>query len=1049
MPTSNRLQIPPPQNWQDFEALCCDLWSRIWDDPDTQQNGREGQAQHGVDVIGRPRRGKKWAAVQCKLKSELKGSRLEEAEIVAEVAKTAGFDRELASYTVATTAPRDRAAQEAAREITAAQIEQGSFPVTIYSWDEIQDRLSEHPDLLAKHYPEIDFKQVPDTAGWGEYLRALWEQLLPLSLLGIGRKGSPEDVPLSAVYTALDVTAEIRVKTGDGDSEPDVPEMLERGGLGGDTAYLEQLRARVRREAARAAAVAAAQGRQPHKQHYSRRWSALEASAAAPRLVLLGPAGSGKSTFARYLALSLVGEALRRGEANLESLNRAATEATEEAEPSVAEDPPAWPHGALLPVFVELRKLVRSAKFPAAGKPGKARHLLAYLEEAYAEVRASDHTLGDTLESGGLLILDGLDETPAAEACRDRLKQIIKAFTRRYPRCRVLLTCRPYAYEPGSSWRLDGEGFVEASLAPFEADQARAFVSAWYRHLAGRGQLDVAQAERSSERLWRDVTASKYLGALAERPLMLTMMTDLHASSGGRLPGGRAGLYEQSVELLLDRWNELRDVRGGETVADHLGMTPKDIRHALEGLAYAVHRDRGSASGDEPSEITAHEVWTALDEARPRPLQTRVDERQVMDYLHQRSGILVAESPTLYRFPHRSYQEYLAACYLARTSFPDVLHARVEADPTLWREVFLLAAAKVAETPYAAWALLERLVLGKPPAGVEAADPRFLQALYAGLAVQETELWRNVQKQDARKQERIHSWLEKSLEIEALSPVDRAAGGRVLAVLGDRRRGVGLRADGAPDIDWVEIPGGKFLMGGGAEETSWPPGWYGLKQIEVELPAFRISRFPLTNGQFAAFVKDGGYSNRWKSCWTEAGWKWKGEGDRARGDVAADDLLSNHPRVHVSWYEAMAFCRWLSEKLGHEARLPTEAEWEKAARGTEGRLYPWGENSAAERCNVFETGLGRTSAVGSFPSGASPYGVLDSAGNVWEWCSTQWRQTYDESANEDLEGEASRVLRGGAFDNALVLARCAFRLYGRPGDALRLSGFRVSAPILA
>ncbi len=1044
MPTSNRLQIPPPKNWQDFEALCRDLWSRIWDDPDTQQNGREGQAQHGVDVFGRPRRGKVWAAVQCKLKSELKGSRLKRAEIEAEVEKTRDFDRELASYTLATTAPRDRASQEAARDITAAQIELGSFPVTVYSWDEIQDRLSEHADLLAKHYPDFELKKAPDTAGLGEYLGALWEQLFPLSLLGIGRKGSPDDIPLSAVYTALDVTAEIRVGTaGDEAARSGAPEMGGQAGLRGDPAYLEPLRARVRREAAKA--EESSKARPSEKKTYSRRWSALEAAAAVPRLVLLGPAGSGKSTFVRYLALSLAGETLRRDEANLEHLNRVASEATEKEEAGSH----AWPHGPLLPIFVELRKLVRGASFPAQGKKGTARHLLEYLEEADAEARESSRELRDTLKSGGLLILDGLDETPAAEACRDRLKQIIVAFAVRYPKCRILLTCRPYAYETGSSWRLDGAGFVEASLASFDEKKARAFIAGWYQHLAARGQLDAAQADRGSDRLWRDIAASDYLTALAERPLMLTMMTDLHASSGGRLPGGRAGLYEQSVELLLDRWNELRDVRGGETVSEHLGMTPRAIRHALENLAYTVHDDRGGASGKEASEITAEEVWNALDAARPRPLENRVDERQVMDYLHQRSGILVAESPSRYRFPHRSYQEYMAACHLVRTQFPPLLHAKVKADPALWREVFLLAAAKVAETPYTAWALLEGLVLSQPEAGVKADDPRFLLALYAGLAVRETELWRDVQEQDARKLERIRLWLERSLEIEALSPVDRATGGRVLAVLGDHRPGVGVLVGGIPDVDWVEVPAGGFLMGSGSEE-GWKgvtAGWYGQAQVEVELPGFRISRFPVTNAQFAAFVKDGGYLAKWRNCWTKAGWEWKGERDGPSGDAAADSLLSNHPRVAVSWYEAVAFSRWLGEKLGHEVRLPTEAEWEKAARGTDGRIYPWGDDIEKERCNALETGIGRPSAVGSFPSGASPYGVLDLSGNVWDWCSTQWRESYEKPANEGPEGEGSRVLRGGSFDISLDVARCAFRLSARPGVADGYFGFRVSAPI--
>ena len=155
MPTWNATQIPPPANWQDFESLCRDLWSRIWDDPHTQQNGREGQPQHGVDVFGRPGRGADWAGVQCKLRSQLKASRLTAEEIAEEVEKAKKFNPRLSDYVLATTATRDAKAQAAARKITQAQEAEDSFPVAVYSWNDILERLTEHEFLLAKHYPQL------------------------------------------------------------------------------------------------------------------------------------------------------------------------------------------------------------------------------------------------------------------------------------------------------------------------------------------------------------------------------------------------------------------------------------------------------------------------------------------------------------------------------------------------------------------------------------------------------------------------------------------------------------------------------------------------------------------------------------------------------------------------------------------------------------------------------------------------------------------------------------------------------------------------------
>ena len=280
-------------------------------------------------------------------------------------------------------------------------------------------------------------------------------------------------------------------------------------------------------------------------------------------------------------------------------------------------------------------------------------------------------------DSGALVILDGLDETPAATESRQRLKEVIISLCRRYPYCRVLVTCRPYVYEEKSPWRLDSEDFAWDSLRPFDRAKRQTFIEGWYAYLAQRRQVGDEQARRSSAALIRELEASHYLKPLAERPLMLTMMTDLHAACGGRLPGGRADLYERSVELLLDRWNEVRDVLAGKSISEHLGISAKRLRQALEDLAYEVHRKRG-AEGRGAAEITDVELWKALNKKRPEPAENLVDERQVRDYLHQRSGILIGESPERYRFPHRSFQEFPGGLPFATHKFSAVAAERLE-----------------------------------------------------------------------------------------------------------------------------------------------------------------------------------------------------------------------------------------------------------------------------------------------------------------------------------------------------------------------------------
>jgi formylglycine-generating enzyme required for sulfatase activity len=225
----------------------------------------------------------------------------------------------------------------------------------------------------------------------------------------------------------------------------------------------------------------------------------------------------------------------------------------------------------------------------------------------------------------------------------------------------------------------------------------------------------------------------------------------------------------------------------------------------------------------------------------------------------------------------------------------------------------------------------------------------------------------------------------------------------------------------------------------------------------VTLPAFQISQYPITNAQFHAFVDVGGY--REGRYWTEAEgagyWRdgkfkgWLDDEPRDRPyDYGSPYNLANHPVVGISWYEAVAFCRWLSEQSGHLVRLPSEAEWEKAARGPDGRAYPWGNDEAlAGQANSDEAGITTTCAVGLFPAGVSPYGVHDMSGNVWEWCSTLWNekaypfQVSDEWTPAYLQQDKLRVVRGGDV-------RVASRPRHGPGGGLYGNGFRVVRPTI-
>jgi formylglycine-generating enzyme required for sulfatase activity len=214
----------------------------------------------------------------------------------------------------------------------------------------------------------------------------------------------------------------------------------------------------------------------------------------------------------------------------------------------------------------------------------------------------------------------------------------------------------------------------------------------------------------------------------------------------------------------------------------------------------------------------------------------------------------------------------------------------------------------------------------------------------------------------------------------------------------------------------------------------------------VTLGSYYMSKCPATVREYRAFVVAGGYQIA--RYWTQAGWAWRESTGRIEPAFwreekwTGDDQL---PVVGVSWYEARAYCEWLAEVTGRRYRLPTEAEWEKAARGTDERLYPWGDDFEAWRCNTRPSGLNRTVAVGQHsPAGESPYGCVEMGGNASEWTLSAYRNyPYDaDDGRSEEEGEEARVIRGGAWRKPVLRARTVARGMNDPSFSDNDVGFR-------
>lgn len=251
--------------------------------------------------------------------------------------------------------------------------------------------------------------------------------------------------------------------------------------------------------------------------------------------------------------------------------------------------------------------------------------------------------------------------------------------------------------------------------------------------------------------------------------------------------------------------------------------------------------------------------------------------------------------------------------------------------------------------------------------------------------------------------------------------------------------------------EMILIPAGEFLMGSDPKKVpsfedpitarAYAGGWE-TPQHTFTLPDYHLARTPVTNAQYAAFLQETDHPRPklWRSR----------KSPRGKEDF---------PIVYVSWHDAVAYCRWLAEATGKPYRLPSEAEWEKGARGTDGRLYPWGDGWNPARCNTLEGEQDGITPVEAYPQGAGPYGLVDMAGNVWEWTISLWGEDwyapefaypYDpHDGREDLEAEdqVCRVQRGGSYAYDKAFARCAYRYKNLPQNHSDGTGFRVALSV--
>jgi formylglycine-generating enzyme required for sulfatase activity len=730
-------------------------------------------------------------------------------------------------------------------------------------------------------------------------------------------------------------------------------------------------------------------------------------------LYVPGAAGSGKSTFCRWLALIVA-------EGQVPAHRRIAVDDTR-----FTETLPDTLVGRL-PLLVRLRDWASHSEFLAGNGRWTCEQLVASLAGWLDKTRPGKR---DDVQPSGLsgavfraelragrclLILDGVDEVPESRGDDLPRRNLLSGLADALPAWRkagnwLLLTSRPYGLEAEDQRRL---GLPLAELAELPETLQQLFVRRWF------DAVDPPNALAKADGLLAHLDQRDDLAEMRSNPMLLTALC-VKYDEGRRLPQDFYDLYDAVLRQVLYKRFATENER-------------HQARNRLAAIALGMHRGAAQTPRETPvAEVTVEEVDRLLADFAQQAWASESgagDACAKRELLLSDSGLLLPRDNRRAAFYHLSFQEFLAAERLQRLDkAPEALEAILgtHAGTPAWRRTlrFLFCAVAERESAERAITAWRSLLPFFEPAALDA-NPAPALVLADCLEVAHAKGWRIDDFQGP-----LRSACDRALD--HLPPETRAHLWLTLGRLGlDDRPGVGLR-DGLPDIAWEACDAGEFLYGDAREKR------------RLKTP-FHIARYPVTHRQFQAFVDAGGYGqDKW----------WAGLAARPEAEPARWSE-PNAPRETVSWYEATAFCRWLDAQLRDagllpadwEVSLPTEEQWERAACGTDGREYPWEGDLRSGLANFNETwgdvgpcNLGRTSPVGLYPDGKAPSGVLDMAGNVWEWC----RNEYDEPERLADRGDRSRVVRGGSWIGITNDCRAAFRDRSTPVNRSFNLGFRV------
>jgi formylglycine-generating enzyme required for sulfatase activity len=764
----------------------------------------------------------------------------------------------------------------------------------------------------------------------------------------------------------------------------------------------------------------------------------IDAISVFDSLLILGDPGQGKSTLSRFLATKLTEQ--------YSNSNRVFSEY------SISDT---FDRGDYIPVFIELKDFVNWFKEKGV-KTITSDTFFAYICYTLNPNKDFSTCNKQIFSEKCVYILDGLDEIDLDDHNKSLINQIIHTILSPQKSCKLIISCRERDYH---FWNL-------SLLRTYKIELMDKFTA---NQLVQR-IFDLQYAERESSKLHALLQNLGIEAALFGNPLFLSLIVQLYLKSPNNFPKTKSLILKESIKLLLNR--------KPHAIMSNESWDIEQVYRSLEEIAYKI---QSSCSSDN-YKISARDIAGIICFNH-----TWCNWNDFGNFLASATGIISNAGEELYEFTHRHFQEYLCASYLVNQKSPDEAMKEIKTGlittKRVWGEVSLLYiellydANKITEL----WDLLN--VLSNYATATEA-DTSWI-AWYLGKIIEYRNyvIYNQYSKSDSTKAltiSKIKSILLKTFSKKDSLPLkERVFCGKVLGILGDMRKGVNINEFGVPDIRWCHFGSMQHRIGVDEEyktrvrkqmyrDTPW-----GMKaaftreepQLEISLPEFEISKYPVTVAQFHAFMVDAeGYFAVQNWAWSPLSEYWfhrfvqgKQLSEIIQGKAGKTNP-PNYPITDVNWIEAVAFCEWLSKKTGSAIRLPTEGEWEAVAKSG-GLIFTWGDEFEESKCNSCFSGIGDIAPVGTFLMYVEDNYPCELNGNVWEWCNSvypSWDESlenlsvYDENNNYINSNNRKRLsldtwisTRGGSYINPPVFLRSNFRGRDKISLSFYRQGFRI------